>query len=70
MPIYELKCPKCNHVFKGLVIANTKVPKEWVCSQCGSHEAKPIHIYENIHPLEDEHTSGCPCCGGASRNNF
>jgi putative FmdB family regulatory protein len=70
MPIYELQCPKCNHQFKGLVMANTKAPKEWVCSQCGSHKAKPIHVYENIHPLENEHAAGCPCCGGTSRNNF
>ncbi|WP_411726451.1 FmdB family zinc ribbon protein [Methyloglobulus sp.] len=70
MPIYELKCPKCNHQFTGLVMANTKEPKEWVCSQCGSHETNLIHIYENIHPLENEHAVGCPCCGGTSRNNF
>jgi putative FmdB family regulatory protein len=70
MPIYELQCTKCNHQFKGLVMANTKTPKEWVCSQCGCHEANLIHIYEYIHPLENEHAAGCPCCGGTNRNNF
>jgi len=70
MPIYELKCPRCNHRFKGLVLANTQKPKEWVCSQCGSYEETPIHIYENLHPLENEHGAGCPCCGGASRNDI
>jgi putative FmdB family regulatory protein len=70
MPIYELLCPHCNHQFKGLVLANTQEPKEWVCSQCGSHHAKPIYIYDNIHPLENEHAAGCPCCGGAGSNNF
>jgi putative FmdB family regulatory protein len=70
MPIYELKCPRCNHQFKGLVLANTQKPKEWVCSQCGSYEATPIHIYENLHPLENEHGAGCPCCGGAIKNDI
>jgi predicted nucleic acid-binding Zn ribbon protein len=70
MPVYLIQCDKCNHEFKGLVLANTNPPKEWVCSQCGSHKAKPTHIYEGIHPLEDEHAGGCPCCGGQAETSF
>lgn len=63
MPVYLIRCDKCNHEFKGLVLANTQEPKEWVCSQCGSRAAKPVHVYNERHPLEDNHGNGCPCCG-------
>ena len=29
MPVYIIKCPDCEHQFKGLVMANTQKPKEW-----------------------------------------
>ena len=67
MPVYIIKCPDCEHQFKGMVLANTQEPKEWVCSQCGSHQAKPVFQYDNEHPLENAHGAGCPCCGGISR---
>lgn len=67
MPVYVLKCPQCGHEFKGLVPANTQEPKEWVCSECGSHEAKPVDQYpSDFHPLENPHGKGCPCCRGLS----
>jgi len=50
MPVYIIKCPNCEHQFKGLVMANTQEPKEWVCSQCGSRQAKPIFQYSSEHP--------------------
>jgi hypothetical protein len=34
-----------------------------VCSRCGSHDAKPAHVYDDLHPLENSHGAGCPCCG-------
>jgi rubrerythrin len=64
MPVYIIKCPDCEHQFKGLVMTNTQAPKEWVCSVCGSHQAKPVFQYSNGHPLENSHGAGCPCCGG------
>lgn len=67
MPVYIIKCPDCEHQFKGLVMANTQKPKEWVCSQCGSHLAKPIFQYSSEHPLENPHEAGCSCCGGISK---
>ena len=54
MPVYLIRCDKCDHQFKSLVLANTQEPKEWVCSQCGSHDAKPAHVYDDLHPLENE----------------
>jgi hypothetical protein len=68
MPVYLIRCDKCDHQFKSLVLANTQEPKEWVCSQCGSHGAKPAHVYDDLHPLENDHGAGCPCCGGISGN--
>lgn len=65
MPIYLLKCPKCGHEFKGLVLNAAQEPKEWVCSECGSREAKPVgQASSEFHPLENKHGKGCPCCGG------
>lgn len=64
MPVYVIQCPNCKHQFQSLVLANTKAPSEWVCSQCGSREAKPIFQQANQHPLEQAHGAGCPCCGG------
>lgn len=64
MPVYVIQCPQCQHQFQSLVLANTKEPSEWVCSKCGSHEAKPIFQQPHQHPLEQAHGAGCPCCGG------
>ena len=66
MPVYTLKCPKCEHQFQGLVLEHTQEPKEWVCSRCGSHDAKPVIQHVRKHPLESPHGSGCPCCGGTN----
>ena len=68
MPVYLIKCDVCNHEFKSLVLVNTQTPKEWVCSRCGSHGAEPIQVYNEVHPLENNHGSGCPCCGNVAKN--
>jgi len=67
MPIYIIKCPDCEHQFKGLVMENTQKPKEWVCSQCGSYLAMPIFQYNYEHPLDNSHRGSCLCCGGISK---
>ena len=64
MPVYSLHCPDCEHDFKGLVLAGTQVPAEWVCSVCGGKNAARSNLDEREeHPLEVEHGAGCPCCG-------
>ncbi len=63
MPVFALKCPDCEHIFKGFVLEGAREPKEWVCSKCGSHEAKPIGRNSENHPLDTNHGKGCPCCG-------
>ena len=62
MPVYIIQCPNCQHQFQSLVLANTKEPSEWVCSKCGSHEAKPVFQSATEHPLEKTHERGCSCC--------
>lgn len=65
MPIYLLKCPYCGHEFQSLVLNGAQIPEVWVCSACGSQEAKPIaERPSDFHPLETPHGKGCPCCGG------
>lgn len=60
MPVYIIQCPECEHQFKGLVLVNTREPKEWVCSECGSREAKPIFQYRGEHLLESSHGADVP----------
>jgi ribosomal protein S27AE len=67
MPVHTLHCPDCGHGFKGLVLANTQPPREWVCSKCGSHRAQQApgsHL--EPHPWEHQAGGGCLCCGGHS----
>jgi len=64
MPVYTLYCPDCEHRFKGMVMAKTEPPREWVCSQCGSRRAAPApDATPERHPWEEKHGGGCPCCG-------
>lgn len=46
MPVWELECPDCGHVFRSLVMAGATVPRVWVCSTCGSRAARPLHVHE------------------------
>jgi DNA-directed RNA polymerase subunit RPC12/RpoP len=64
MPILTIQCPECNHEFQGFVLAGTRPPEIWVCSQCGSRNAEVIQNKEPIpHPWESEDGHGlCPCC--------
>lgn len=65
MPVLTLECPNCGHVFQGLVLAGTRTPEVWVCSQCGSQEAHPSSDEDpRPHPWEGKgHGPGlCPCC--------
>ena len=53
MPVYSLHCPDCEHDFKGLVLAGTQEPAEWVCSVCGGKNAARSNLDEREeHPLE------------------
>jgi hypothetical protein len=65
MPVFTLKCPDCDHVFKGMVMAGTRSPKVWVCSKCKGEKAAPLEGVEpEEHPWEKEgHAGGCLCCG-------
>lgn len=64
MPVYDLHCPDCDHRFKGMVMAQTRPPREWVCSKCGSRRAAPASGSEPApHPWEHRPGGGCPCCG-------
>jgi hypothetical protein len=64
MAVVIIECPDCRHVFQSLVMSGTMQPKEWVCSKCGGRNAVPVGESAYRHPLEQEHGSGCPCCGG------
>lgn len=67
MPVYHIACPDCGHRFSGMVLAGTREPERWVCSQCGGDQARPLAgLAPAPHPLEAAHGSGCPCCGGAA----
>lgn len=65
MPIYQLACPDCGHRFSGMVFAGTRLPAQWICSQCGGDRACICPDTAPMpHPLESAHGAGCPCCGG------
>lgn len=67
MPVLTLKCPECNHVFRGMVLAGTREPEVWICSQCGSQAA--YKVQEEAHPWDGPHGIGlCPCCAPTSSN--
>lgn len=64
MPVYTLQCPDCQNRFKGMVMANTEPPREWVCSSCGSRRAQPTpDASPEPHPFEQSKGTGCACCG-------
>jgi hypothetical protein len=64
MPVYTLECPDCRHTFQGLQLGPLRSAQTWVCSQCGGDRATPKGDCEPVvHPWEDEHANGCPCCG-------
>ncbi len=63
MPVYVIRCPDCQHVFQGMVFEGSLEPKIWVCSRCGGRNGKVDPDQKaTMHPLEDQHGSGCPCC--------
>jgi len=65
MPVYTIVCPDCGHAAKSLVLEGTRVPREWVCSRCGSRRAQPDPgTAAEPHSWEAPHRAGCPCCGG------
>jgi hypothetical protein len=68
MAILMIKCPNCQHTYQTLVMDGTKIPEQWHCSQCGGEQAVPIQQLTTNHPLEQEHGSGCLCCGGNTVN--
>ena len=65
MAVFVLKCPDCDHVFKGMVMEGTQPPKVWVCSKCKGERAAFLEGVEpEQHPWEKAgHASGCLCCG-------
>ncbi|OSJ26575.1 hypothetical protein BSZ19_35505 [Bradyrhizobium japonicum] len=66
MPVYGLLCPDCGHRFPSLVLAGTRMPSKWVCSQCGGHSVGPdADRPPRSHPWEEPHRHGCLCCGPA-----
>ena len=67
MPVYVLRCPDCDNRFKGMVLAGTRPPRIWECSQCGGGRAAPDpNVRPIAHPWDgDGHGSGCLCCGPA-----
>lgn len=63
MPVYLLRCPDCDHEFRGMVLKGTKPPELWVCSQCKSDRAIPADdVAPEKHPWDEAHRFGCPCC--------
>jgi hypothetical protein len=64
MPVYTLHCPDCDRRFKGMVLAHTEPPREWLCSKCGSRRAVPVTgVKPEPHPWEGGHGRSCLCCG-------
>ena len=64
MPVYVLRCPDCGHEFRSLVLAGTRPPEVWHCSQCGVDNAAPKKDEPLAeHPWEKRHGRGCLCCG-------
>lgn len=61
MPVVELRCPDCGHEFRSLVMEGTKTPEVWVCSQCTSRRAEPVHTHPDGHPWAGG--SADLCCG-------
>ncbi len=65
MPVLALECPDCGHQFLSLVMAGTKPPDVWVCSQCASQAVMPKAMpITHGHPWDGSGTyrSTCPCC--------
>jgi hypothetical protein len=76
MPILRLRCPHCNHEFKGFVFDGTKSPERWICGRCGcdraaelSGVAAPSHPWDVAPIGRDtggaegcERAKSCPCC--------
>lgn len=66
MPVLSLECQDCGHTFLSLVMAGTKPPETWVCSQCSSESVvqKPAPPAQ-AHPWDGSGTyrNACPCCG-------
>jgi hypothetical protein len=60
MPVLTLLCPSCGHAFRGSVLAGTKAPDVWICSQC---RAAASVVAEEPHPWEANHAAACRCCG-------
>jgi hypothetical protein len=76
MSVYFLQCPDCGHQFKGMVMALTEPPREWVCSKCGGRRVgmapgtKPaphpwdagIDQNQTGRRMRLGHPLSCPCC--------
>jgi hypothetical protein len=72
MPVLALRCPDCGHEFRSLVLAGTRMPEIWDCSQCGGERAAPVagapqavHPWEQTRqqdPSEHRPVYGCMCC--------
>lgn len=73
MAVLLLRCLDCGHEYRSLVLAGTRPPMVWNCSQCGGDAAVPqADAPELRHPWEtgsesepesgQSHRYGCMCC--------
>ena len=70
MPVFTFHCPDCSHEFRSLVLAGTREPVLWHCSQCdGERAAVKEDVPPADHPWElaqkknpNQHGYGCMCC--------
>jgi hypothetical protein len=66
MPVYVISCPDCGHVARTLVLDGCQMPSEWACGGCNGLRARANRESIETHPWEEQHGSGCLCCGAAS----
>lgn len=66
MPIYEYKCPKCEHRFEQLVKSMSRDEKI-VCPQCGSKSVeKQLSVFAARQAAPAMSHMPGPACGGCS----
>lgn len=73
MPIYEYKCPKCEHRFEQLV-KSMSAEETVVCPECGSkHVEKQLSVFAaRLGQPAPAHSpgAGCGSCGEAGSCPF
>ena len=69
MPVLSLACLDCGHEYRSLVLAGTRPPLVWYCSQCGGDAAvqqagapEIAHPWDKASDGEQPHRYGCLCC--------